>query len=209
MDWADYWGCVECHDELIDHEAWDAVALAEEVESQIIEPGRHARELLLGHDVLTRLYTTISPHEMTEDPLFHRNPDLAEVTNLHIAIQGIHCDPSEADWLTLDDGRAIAQDDGQQEVLDALPAARRVERMPMAGAPQILADHDEDIAASLDAFNAQFEEGDGCSCRTTRVPWPGVVFMGAILIVAWPRRRRSRSQSRSHSRSHSRYQARH
>ena len=52
---------------------------------RIIEPGLHALDLLDTWPYLTRMYTTISPSEMMEDPIFHLNPDLDEVPQLRQA----------------------------------------------------------------------------------------------------------------------------
>ena len=43
---------------------------------------------------MTRLYTTMSAAEMTEDPLFTFNPDLQPVSNIHTAERVIECNPS-------------------------------------------------------------------------------------------------------------------
>ena len=40
---------------------------------------------------MTRLFTTLSPEEMTKDPVFSFNPDLPEVSNEHLGTVIYHC----------------------------------------------------------------------------------------------------------------------
>ena len=44
---------------------------------------------------LTRLFTTVSDHEMTRDPMFDFNPDLPEVSNERVAKVSATCDPDD------------------------------------------------------------------------------------------------------------------
>jgi hypothetical protein len=68
--------------------------LFEGLEEHVIEPVRSMQELLTSRPVMTRLYTTMSAAEMTEDPLFTFNPDLQPVSNIHTAERVIECNPS-------------------------------------------------------------------------------------------------------------------
>ncbi|MEM7152491.1 MAG: DUF2330 domain-containing protein [Myxococcota bacterium] len=67
---AEYYECIECFEDEADLSAWDGEAFGNDVLERIINPGLHAVELLDENPFVTRLYTTLSPHEMTEDPLF-------------------------------------------------------------------------------------------------------------------------------------------
>ncbi len=49
----------------------------------------HASKLLDTWPALTRMYTTISPDEMTEDPIFHTTPSLPSVAQLRQAYQSV------------------------------------------------------------------------------------------------------------------------
>ena len=66
-------------------EGWmfDAAAMAKDLDDRIITPMKDAQALFGRHPYMTRLFTTISPDEMTKDPMFSFNPDLPDVTNIH------------------------------------------------------------------------------------------------------------------------------
>ena len=55
--------------------------LTAELEERVVEPTRAAGQLFRDHPYMTRLFTTLSPHEMNRDPVFSYNdnqlPDLA------------------------------------------------------------------------------------------------------------------------------------
>ena len=63
----------------------DTAAFVRELEERVVAPLRDAQKMLDKQPYLTRLYSTVSPDEMTRDPLFHFNPHLPEVSNVHTA----------------------------------------------------------------------------------------------------------------------------
>jgi hypothetical protein len=74
-----------------------------------------ADQLFQQHRYMTRMYTRISPSEMTRDPIFLFNPDLPNVSNKHTAIGKAHCKPGannevEKVTVTLDDGTVLNYD---------------------------------------------------------------------------------------------------
>jgi hypothetical protein len=76
----------------IDVVKWDmgngfAAALLE----RVIEPGMHGEDLIKTWPYLTRMYTTISPNEMMEDPIFHVNASLPDVPALRTAQNYVLC----------------------------------------------------------------------------------------------------------------------
>ena len=87
----DFYNNTAAYEGLIDLSLWDGQAFADLLTERVIEPGQHAEELLTRHPYLTRMYTTISPHEMTEDPMFYENPDLEEVVAARTATNRILC----------------------------------------------------------------------------------------------------------------------
>ena len=64
---------------------FDAAAFTDDIKEKIILPLQEAQQLLDAHPYLTRLYTTVSPEEMTRDPFFAINADLPDVSNVHTA----------------------------------------------------------------------------------------------------------------------------
>jgi hypothetical protein len=69
-----FYGCLTCNAAKIDKAAWDGDRFAGELDERVIQPGLHAAELLRTSPYVTRLFTTISPYEMTEDPEFAPAP---------------------------------------------------------------------------------------------------------------------------------------
>lgn len=163
----------------IDMQAWDGPAFAHDYRSRIIDAGRTAADALEHAQYLTRMYTTISPHEMTDDPVFHVNADLIDVPNVQIATARQFC--SGARRVTLPDGREIQLEAGQPwpDFGDEMPWSEAIETVPEHGAPQILVDNTEQIDNALVAWNEShaIDETDpsgsasgpttsGCACTT-------------------------------------------
>ena len=111
-----------------DVESWNATAFAEELEARIIGPAEHAVDILGEHPYLTRLYTTLSPQEMTLDPIFHENADLDLVSNVHRATMVFACEG--ADYVEFDDGTRLAV---SGQVDPDQPAALLIQDVPMQG----------------------------------------------------------------------------
>jgi hypothetical protein len=70
MSELDFYGCLACNRDKIDATAWDGAGFASDLDDRVIQPGKHAMEILTAAPYLTRLFTTISPDEMTNDPEF-------------------------------------------------------------------------------------------------------------------------------------------
>ncbi|MEM6992145.1 MAG: DUF2330 domain-containing protein [Myxococcota bacterium] len=195
----------------IDLEVWDAAAFAAGLEDRVFGPGRHAEELLENNRYLTRMYTTISPSEMTEDPMFHENNSLEEVPALRQATQRILCN-NDSIW-TLPDGREVyvpAGDpwpdfDVEAPMDEKMPVAEYISEVPAEGAPMRLADNAEMIDIQLRAYNegkgwngAEVGPGEepkpelsgGCGC-TTGSPAGAVWALGFGIFLFGARRRRS------------------
>ncbi len=149
----DFYGCLECYEGLINLDAWDGAAFQLAYNSRIIDPGAHAVELLETWPYLTRLFTTISPGEMTEDPLFHQNPDLGDVTATLTAQRTILCNNDAV--VTLPDGREVYVPDNANwpSFDDEMPFAEDIQQTMMAGAPMTLVDNTEIIDQKLEEWN--------------------------------------------------------
>lgn len=204
MDQNEFYSCLSCFEEEIDYTAWDGPGFANAIEERVVAPGLHAIELLDQHSFLTRLFTTMSPHEMTVDPMFHRNGDLPAVSNLQTVDRNFACEGPHS--LDFDDGRFLALDDAnnqsQPDFLD-MPYAMTVEMIPAEGAPMVEVDNGEEIDSILDDWNAahpliegpppEEETIGGCGCRDTRANRAGAAyFAGLGLLAASFRRRRKR-----------------
>ena len=62
---------------------FDPAAMTNDLDERFVQPLKDAEALFQKHTYLTRLFTTISPDEMTKDPIFSFNPDLPDVSNVH------------------------------------------------------------------------------------------------------------------------------
>lgn len=187
-----YYGCVSCYEDA-DLESWDPVAFADELEARIIGPGQHAVDLLESHDYLTRLYTTLSPHEMTLDPIFHANPDLPEVSNVYAVDMVFTCEGPN--YVEFDDGSRLAvagNADPDQ------PAALRLSDVPEQGPPMMVLDLTDDVEAARVAWNDDnnLRAGggeEGCNCRARKNGASGMAWAAFMVgLGLWGRRRRSR-----------------
>ena len=95
--------------------------------------------------VLTRLYTSMSPNEMTVDPIFVINPDLPPVARAKTLEAQVTCDnngPTSA-TITGSDGARFTVP--WQGALDKAPALLRAEKMTDRGAPVVTLDNSEKI----------------------------------------------------------------
>jgi len=166
-------------------EAFVAAEFAADLEERIVGPAAHAAELL-EQPYLTRMYTTISPAEMTIDPLFHAVDGLPDVSNQLVATQVVDCQ-GDVLRIELDDGRELWLDDGDQPELAQMPWADVVETVPPAGAPMVVADHREAIDAALDEWNAGH---DGCGCTVVRLRPEALLMVVLVGLGLRARRRR-------------------
>ncbi|MBV1862762.1 MAG: DUF2330 domain-containing protein [Nannocystaceae bacterium] len=157
IDEVDFYGCLSCYQDQIDQEAWDSAGFAADLESRIVVPGQRAVELLGSFPYLTRMYTTMSPGEMTVDPFFYENPDLGDIDlTAQFAQQGTGCDSSVI-W-TLPDDRVVYSPDGSwPDFSDEMPWEEEVAEMMQAGAPMVLVNRTETINTQLSMHNCQYD----------------------------------------------------
>ncbi|HWB75539.1 MAG TPA: DUF2330 domain-containing protein [Nannocystaceae bacterium] len=152
-----FYECLSCYADQTDFAEWDGPAFAADLETRVIEPGRHGALLLESWPYVTRLFTTISPHEMTLDPTFEVAPDLPDVPLSQPAIAT--CVDCEGDAIgELPDGREVYLEGASwPSFARTMPFAERIEQIPAQGAPIVELDNRADIDAALAAYNAKFE----------------------------------------------------
>jgi len=68
------------------------MSIVNEINEGIIQPLEETLALFDGNPYMTRLYTTLSPEEMTLDPLFGFNPDLEDQDFVRFATIDLQCD---------------------------------------------------------------------------------------------------------------------
>ena len=162
-----FWGDLAGYVDEIDLEAWDAAAFSAAVQERIVAPGAHAAELLATYPTLTRLYTTLSPAEMTEDPLFHANVELPEVDNTsRIATLFQPCF-GRPEMQQIGVGSAVSLDASGvwPDILpEEMPWALRIETVPPAGAPMVLVDNTALIDQLVTQWNNQVALAPKAAC---------------------------------------------
>lgn len=149
-----FWGCLSCYAGMTDFADWDAAAFGADVDARIVVPAEHARDLLAAMPYLSRLYTRLSPWEMTKDPMFYENPDLPDVAQSQMAQREQLC---SGDFVyTLPDGRQVyvPAGTGWPEFPSEMPWEETVEQPLTAGPNQILVTRTAEIDALLAAWNA-------------------------------------------------------
>ena len=151
---------------------------------KVIEPVAKTQELVTSMPYLTRMFSTMSADEMTLDPAFGYNSDLADVSNVHKAKQYIECTPDisqyEAPWrIELPQGGVIrgkgSQGGGGWPIaLDALPANLKIVQLSSSGPGKVVADNSGEIGEAL--FDTSGMMGSGEMIPTK--PTSGVMIGG-------------------------------
>ncbi len=185
-----------------------AASFVEDAEDLVIAPVRRFAEELDEHPWMTRLYTTMSPEEMTLDPMFDFNASLPEVSNVHTAEQVIECAPgyrrSEAPWrIVLPSGQVVRGEGGRSWPFDEpasaeMPANLLVERVGADGS-MVVADNRGQVRERLERHNARVAArtngraagGGLCSVGGTSPVSSGWLLVVAGLLGLARRRRRS------------------
>lgn len=185
----EFYRCTECYG-LVDESMWDHAGFAAAFEEQLAGPAEHAADVLLDNPYLTRLFTMISPGEMTSDPLFHERSDLGDVSNQWSATRVFHCEENDRIELPLDGTNRVYLDENDQPPdFSELSAAVRVEEIPLSGAPMILLDTTEDDVAELEEWNdVHGPNNGGCDCHAPR-RMHGAGWLGLLLLLGLRGRR--------------------
>ncbi len=201
----DFYSCLACNASQIDQAAWDAAAFSSDFQQRIVDPAVHARDVVQKYPYLTRLFTTISPAEMTADPEFHADPSLSDhtVTGLaNLATERVTCGGTMG--MILPDGRQVGlpASAGWPAFTSEMPWVERVTEYPLDGAPVELVDNSALIDRQLAAWNSSvgWTSGDSSSSGACACSLPGaprdhevLVAIGAgALALAFGRRRRAR-----------------
>jgi MYXO-CTERM domain-containing protein len=153
---SEFYGSIQLYSDQIDQTKWNAVEFAADFKLRIQDPAKHAADIVQKWPYLTRLFTTISPSEMTEDPMFHARPGLDPVQPQSIAVRHTNC--CGATTMELADGRDVAFDKstGSWPVWDSgMPWADQIEEFPLNGEKITLVDNTEKIAEQLSSWNAK------------------------------------------------------
>ena len=173
---------------------WDADRFAADFDYRVAMPAIEAQRFLSAKPFLTRMFTTISPEEMTVDPEFHERADLPTVSNANIATTTTHCDGTTR--MSLPDGRAvdIGSESKWPAFSDAMPWALRVEQSEDGQAMSTLVDRSDTVDKELAKWNAAHKPSlrfGRCACSgllADTPPWTA----GVVVALALSRRRMAR-----------------
>ncbi|HEX8953169.1 MAG TPA: DUF2330 domain-containing protein, partial [Polyangia bacterium] len=179
---------------------FDPAPITDDIVAGIVTPMKSANALLGRHPYLTRLYTALSPKDMTIDPVFSSNRDLPDVPLAHSATLTSPCIGEP--WLGTDLGFEAQYVSGLAPN-PKIPRALRVELVRDAGPPELVQDNTDTIRAALGPVdhgrayspqNGSSSSGCGCTVGARRVR-PNLAILlalsAAALGVRSLRRRRS------------------
>ncbi len=157
IDPYDFYTCVECYEGLVDLEAWSSGEFVAMVDSRIIDPGKNALALLQQYGYLTRMYTTLSPHEMTEDPFFMPNPDMKALVDHTSDVGTLDNTCSGNQEMSTPTGHLVRLETFNQWpdiAPEEMPWVERIEQFTDAGAPIVEVDNRAKIDELVAAWNA-------------------------------------------------------
>jgi hypothetical protein len=182
---------------------FDPVACTSELEARVVQPMQATQALFDTNPYLTRLYTVLSPEDMTADPVFSENPDLPRVGLAHSATVTYPCKGSP--WLDSDQDLSVQY----PSTSPSMPAAMRIEELRESGQPIVVTDNTAAITAALGTPVKNTDTGGtsstmpqpsgssrGCACdlSATRTQIDaGLLLFAAVVLLA--RRRYSMRRS--------------
>lgn len=205
---SNYYNCVDCFEPLPE---WEGQNFQDDFYERIVLPAQHALYVLGENPYLTRIYTTMSAEDMTEDPIFHKVPGLPNVAAQHTVTVNTRCDGEQiaqfangrevgigttwspfngTAWPTLDESLAA---ETITDYSDASNADLRVDN----------ADSIDQLAATTVPVNetpiTEADDDGGCGCRAASTGSPhGAIFSG-LALAWWLRRNRTRRHQRAQS----------
>lgn len=214
--------CPSCYlDGAVEGVVFDRDRFKLELYEQVVRPMFDTDTLITSQKWITRLYTTMSADEMTEDPVFDFNPDMGEVSNLHQADLIIECAPEyeqfEAPFRVEFESGAVVH--GTEQGVwpvdlsdEKLPAALRISQASTSGEPVVMVDNIEIIELMLSGNESSPpDDGEGsadggvgsgsdssdglCGCRAVGSSSGGdgnpIWLLALAGIAVWRRNRRS------------------
>jgi MYXO-CTERM domain-containing protein len=180
---------------------FDPAELTAELTERVVEPTLAAGALFRENKYMTRLFTTMSPDEMSKDPVFSFNPDLPDVSNVHEGRLIYYCGIIAEDSPTTTPAKIITEDgwelglpDGPGQnpwLIDTWPQSRFIEVVREEGAADAVVDNSEAIALFIASRERDvgFQETGGCSLGGSGAA--GGLGLAALALLLMRRRRSS------------------
>jgi hypothetical protein len=208
LDERSFYNCVSCYTEQLEGVTVDGTAMGAAFEEEVVAPLRDAQALFSRHSTLSRMTSSLSPVEMTVDPMFVFNPDMGDVSNVHTATVEYDCgdgpDIVDAErQVVLADGRTIllppqsyfnSSDVTTSQFFEdtSVYAAAIVERTSESGLPEVIVDHSAEIDGMIRDNNDTIDDlfgGAGCGgCSHSGGPVGGL--LGLFVLLGLSRRKR-------------------
>jgi hypothetical protein len=165
--------------------AVDEVKFMRALYEGVVRPVMRGQDLLNARPYFTRMFSTMSADEMTLDPAFDLNPDLADVSNVHTAQLFVECNKSitysDAPWrLELPQGgmlRGVGYDRGPWPLQPGadVPANFLIVQLGTSGTGEVLENNGKQIRAALDA---QSDAGRPTNSPVTPPQSPDAMVIG-------------------------------
>ncbi len=180
------WNAEVCFGEMPEGWTFDPVGFAADLAEKVVAPLKSTQEMVDANPYTTRLFTAVSPHEMTKDPMFDFNPDLPDVSNYHSATAVGECSEDsetlDSVTITLENGESFVIEgpidmwgwgwgggEGDSGWADPAPdeaAAESIVVNGTSGPPETVDPEDvEDVNAAMNAEDPTYlgigEEPDG------------------------------------------------
>lgn len=160
-----------------------------ELYERVVKPVLDTQQLLTSRPYLTRLFSTMSADEMTVDPAFTYNADLADVSNVHTAKQIIECSASvsrsEAPWrIELPQGGVIrGRGRGAWPVaMQSMPANLKVVQLSTRGSGLVVQDNSNAIGLALLERNGEAQPTGRPQQPAAVAPKPPAMPPNGVLI---------------------------
>jgi hypothetical protein len=144
---------------------FDPGGFTDDLDRLIVQPMMEAQSLFTRLPYLTRLYTLISPAEMTTDPTFSYNSAIGDVSNLHYADVYPSCSYTGPVRVELADGRIewLPSDGDNSGMLGAMPAAESWYSHDRNGHTALVGTNLPDIDHFLAGNNGPYNNSSGCN----------------------------------------------
>jgi hypothetical protein len=164
----------------------DATRFFQLLDEEVVRPVADTAAMLHRAPYLTRLYSPVSLDDMTVDPAFDYNADLALVSNLHIAKQLIQCSPTlnehDAPWrIELPHGGTIAGkgSSGWPMAVGSMPANLKIVQLSTTGSGTLVKDNGDEIGMKL----FKVAGTTGSSMATLHPPQNGLTIGGTQTVT--------------------------
>ena len=189
---------------------FDPIDLTALLNERVVQPTLAADALFRDNSYMTRLFTTMSPNEMTRDPVFSFKSDLPDVSNVHQGTLTYYCGRINEDSPT-DTPAVITTENGWELVLPDGPGANPwtnqqwpksqfIQVVREEGEADSVVDNTDEIAAYIEARGLELPGGDGerphrdrdggCSVGGDGASSAGSLALGALAALFLLRRRR-------------------